>query len=320
MIREFIRAYIKLLLSKSEDIEEKIEFLNFLLKHTLNKNSIEEAISEYNRKYIDLDIYADIKKEDVIISYSIFEKNEIAEILKRDLISYISDLLINDAHIKDFAQLLINLSKKKPKNINENITLDDFLKIFKGENNLIFNVFGESGTGKTITTYYIAHLLNNGKLENVYFTTFKEFYEYVKTNIDNGLDLNAVVFDELKEFPKEYIKVLNRIRYFNKDQKPITFFIISHEKNEYEKIKKQIDYYIYFKEKCKFRIYKRYYEIKTKMRVLFPTLYKPKIKNYILNSVKLRLSEKMIRYLKFFIEKKEKDAKTEVIKQIEIEI
>ncbi|MEM4757879.1 MAG: hypothetical protein QW184_01875 [Nanopusillaceae archaeon] len=316
MIRDLIRAYFKLLASNTENKEEKIRLLNEISKILLNKNNINEALKEYNKKYINLYINANDFSQ-ISINYDIYEKNNVAEILKRDLIYYVSDLLIqNNQGINNFLELLVNLSRTKKINENVEININNFLNVFRAENNKYINVFGDSGTGKTITTFFINYLINYPISDyNFYFTSFEDFKNFVKEclNSDN-LYINSIVFDELKTFGKNEIKILNRIRYFNYNQQPITIFVITHEKNEFAELKNQISLYVYFYKKQHIRIYKKNYMIRTKLRVLFPSLYKPTImNNFLLNSVYFNFSNSLINKIKEKIYSYEYNTKKNII-------
>lgn len=318
MIRDLIRAYFKLLASNTENKEEKIRLLNEISKILLNKNNINEALKEYNKKYINLYINANDFSQ-ISINYDIYEKNNVAEILKRDLIYYVSDLLIqNNQGINNFLELLVNLSKAKKINENVEISINDFLKIFETENNIYVNVFGDSGTGKTIITFFICYLLDNNNLNNFYFTDFNDFKNIIKNsmkgNSNSNLNIKAVVFDELKTFGENEIKILNRIRYFNYNQQPIIIFVITHERNEFKHLKNQISLYMYFYKKQYLRIYKKRYIIKSKkLRVLFPSLYKPSINKYVLNDVYFNFSNNLVNEIKNKIYNYEYNAKRNII-------
>ncbi|MFH8038893.1 MAG: hypothetical protein QXJ14_02690 [Candidatus Aenigmatarchaeota archaeon] len=312
MIRDLIKAYFKLLISNTENKQQKLILLNELSKFLLNKNNIQDALNEYNIKYINLYINANDFKN-ILINYDIYKKNEIAEILKKDLIYYISDLLIqNSDAINNFLELLINLSKKIKIDIKEEISINDFINVFKAENNMYVNVFGDSGTGKTVITFFISYLMNNN---NFYFTDFDDFKNFVKNIIENDdkLRIKALVFDELKNFTENEIKILNRIRYFNYNQQPITIFLITHEKNEFIKLKNQISLYAYFYKKQHMRIYKKKYIIRSKLRVLFPSLYKPLLNEYLLNNIYFNFSSNLLKKIKDEIYNYEYSAKKNII-------
>lgn len=333
LLRLILKAYKKILLSDVEDKGEKIYILSKIFEHITGKKHIFDVLKDFERKYSEILVNVSYDNGFLISQKTkIILRNEAIKYMKAYFFKDVTDLIIFEKIQKAYLEALEFL-KDDRKEISGELGFIDFLDFLsREEQNVYYNVFGSSGSGKTTISYFLAFLINFGvknikkyleenkpipfinSFQNFYFTEWQEFHEFVKNSIkNNSLDLNAVVFDEFQELNKDHVKVLNRIRYFNKNRKPITFFIISHERNEFEKIAKQIDYYIYLYKPFKFRIYNKNYYLKPKMRLLFPSITKPKINGYVLDNINFNFSKEAFTIIKNAILDIEKKAKWQLI-------
>jgi nucleoside-triphosphatase THEP1 len=173
---------------------------------------------------------------------------------------------------------------------------DWLIEQYKTKNFLNLCIVGNSGSGKTVTTYFIAEEICKKikESEPVYISNIKDLFSFIdlckKTKTVNK---SIFVFDEAYvaslEFEKYFYRFLNILRWFTTTRKALTFIIIHSRHQLSQNLKQNVDYYFIFDEKRNIKIFNNSVDLSEILRNLRSFQGRVKFEDGYLKSVSFSL-------------------------------